>query len=151
MDNTPGNIILNDKVIGKHTGLYKYTIGQRKGLGIAHETPLYVISFNSSKNELIVGEEKDLYVDNFEVINYNLLAVDDIKEPLSVNVKTRYKSLEYPCIIEKKDNNILVKLESPIKGVTSGQSAVFYIDDVVIGGGIIKQKKKFEMKLEVIK
>ena len=138
MDTAEGNVILNGKVIGKHTGLYKYTIGQRKGLGIAHESPLYVIGFNTSKNELIVGEEKDLYADNFEVINYNLLAIDDIKEPLNVNVKTRYKSLEYPCTIEKKDNNILVKLENPIKGVTSGQSAVFYIDDVVIGGGIIK-------------
>ena len=138
MDSREGNVILNGKVIGKHTGLYKYTIGQRKGLGIAHESPIYVIDFNISKNELIVGEESDLYVDNFEVINYNLLAIDDIKEPLNVNVKTRYKSLEYPCTIEKKDNNILVKLENPIKGVTSGQSAVFYIDDVVIGGGIIK-------------
>jgi tRNA-specific 2-thiouridylase len=113
-------------------------VGQRKGLGIAHESPLYVIGFNSSKNELIVGEENDLYVDNFEIINYNLLAIDDIKGPLNVNVKTRYKSLEYPCTIEKNGNSILVKLENPIKGVTSGQSAVFYIDDVVIGGGIIK-------------
>ena len=138
MDSREGNVILNDKVIGKHTGLYKYTIGQRKGLGIVHETPLYVIGFNTSRNELIVGEEEDLYVDNFEVTNYNLLAIDDIKEPLNVNVKTRYKSLEYACVIEKKDSNILVKLENPIKGVTSGQSAVFYIDDVVIGGGIIK-------------
>jgi len=138
MDTRVGNIVLNNKIIGKHTGLYKYTIGQRKGLGISHETPLYVIGFNKEKNELIVGEEKDLYVDTFEVINYNLQAIDDISNPIKVNVKTRYRSLEYPSTIEKKDNNILVKLEKPIKGVTSGQSAVFYIDDVVIGGGIIK-------------
>ena len=57
---------------------------------------------------------------------------------MNVNVKTRDKSLEYPGVIEMKNNNILVKLDKPIKGVTSGQSAVFYIDDVVIGGGIIK-------------
>jgi len=138
MNDNVGNVILKDEVIGKHTGLYKYTIGQRKGLGISHSEPLYVIGFNKDKNELIVGEEKDLYVDSFEVINYNLQAIDDITEPIKVNVKTRYRSLEYPAIIEKKDNNILVKLSSPIKGVTSGQSAVFYIDDVVIGGGIIK-------------
>ena len=136
-DNT-GNVILNGKVIGKHTGLYKYTIGQRKGLGISHENPLYVIGFNKNKNELIVGEENDLYVDNFEVINYNLLAIDEINKPIDVNVKTRYKSLEYEATIEMKNNNILVKLDKPIKGVTSGQSAVFYIDDVVLGGGIIK-------------
>jgi len=138
MDSKKGNIVLNNKVIGTHTGLYKYTIGQRKGLGIAHENPLYVIGFNKEKNELIVGEEKDLYVDSFEVINYNLQAIDDIKEPMSVNVKTRYRSQEYPATIEMKDNNILVKLDKTIKGVTKGQSAVFYIDDVVIGGGIIK-------------
>jgi len=138
MDIRIGNIILNGDIIGKHTGLYKYTIGQRKGLGIAHETPLYVTGFNKEKNELIVGEENDLYVDSFEVINYNLLAIDSIKESMKVNVKTRYKSLEYPATIEKKENNILVKLDNSIKGVTSGQSAVFYIDDVVIGGGIIK-------------
>ena len=138
MNQDEGNVILNGKVIGKHTGLYKYTIGQRKGLGISHENPLYVIGFNKDKNELIVGEENDLYVDSFEVINYNLLAIDDINETMIVNVKTRYRSLEYKATIEKKANNILVKLDKPIKGVTSGQSAVFYVDDVVIGGGIIK-------------
>jgi len=133
-----GNVIFNGKVIGTHSGLYKYTIGQRKGLGISHETPLYVIGFNKDKNELIVGEQDDLYVNSFEVINYNLLAIDDIESSLKVNVKTRYKSLEYPAIIKKEENKIIVNLENPIKGVTKGQSAVFYIDDVVIGGGIIK-------------
>ena len=137
MDNTKGNVILNGKVIGTHTGLYKYTIGQRKGLGIAYEEPLYVIGFNKEKNELIVGVESDLYVDNFEVTNYNLLAIDKIDKPLDVNIKTRYKSLEYPATIEMNNDKILVKLKEPIKGVSSGQSAVFYIDDVVIGGGII--------------
>ena len=77
-------------------------------------------------------------VKSFEVTNYNLLAIDSIDKPINVNVKTRYKSLEYPATIEMKDDKILVKLKEPIKGVTSGQSAVFYIDDVVIGGGIIK-------------
>ena len=138
MNNKIGNIIFNNKIIGTHTGLYKYTIGQRKGLGISHENPLYVIGFNKEKNELIVGEEKDLYVESFKVINYNLLAIDNLDKELKVNVKTRYRSIEYPATISMKDNKILVKLDNPIKGVTSGQSAVFYIDDVVIGGGIIK-------------
>ncbi len=138
MGSREGNVIFNGEVIGKHTGLYKYTIGQRKGLGISYKTPLYVIGFNKEKNELIVGEENDLYVDNFEVINYNLLAIDKINKPIKVMVKTRYKSVESPAIIEMKNDNILVTLDSPIKGVTSGQSAVFYIDDIVLGGGIIK-------------
>lgn len=138
MNNNVGNVIFKGQIIGTHTGLYKYTIGQRKGLGISHENPLYVIGFNKEKNELIVGEEKDLYVNSFEVINYNLLAIDNLDKELKVNVRTRYRSIEYPATISMNNNNILVKLDKPIKGVTSGQSAVFYIDDVVIGGGIIK-------------
>ena len=132
-----GNIILNGKIIGKHTGLYKYTVGQRKGLGIAHENPLYVIGFNKSNNELIVGEEKDLYVKSFKVKNYNLLLVDEINEPIKVNVKTRYKSKEYPAIISMDGNYINVEFDEPQKGITPGQSAVFYLDDIVLGGGII--------------
>ena len=138
MNNKIGNVIYNNKIIGTHTGLYKYTIGQRKGLGISHENPLYVIGFNKEKNELIVGEEKDLYVETFEVEKYNLLAIDTLDKELKVNVKTRYRSIEYPATISMQNDDILVKLDTPIKGVTSGQSAVFYIDDVVIGGGIIK-------------
>lgn len=132
-----GNIIYKDKIIGKHTGLYNYTIGQRKGLGIAHETPLYVIGFNKESNELIVGEEKDLYKSSFKVKDYNLLLVDKIKEPIKVMVKTRYKSIEYPAIISMDNDLINVIFDTPQKGVTKGQSAVFYIDDIVLGGGII--------------
>jgi DNA polymerase-3 subunit alpha len=107
-----------------------------------------VVRRQTAENQLSFFDDEDIpdfnfnYFDNpldeFEVTNYNLLAIDNLDEPLNVNVKTRYRSIEYPCIIEKKDNNILVKLTKPIKGVTSGQSAVFYIDDIVIGGGIIK-------------
>ena len=133
----PGDVILNNKVIGKHTGLYKYTIGQRKGLGISDENPLYVIGFNKDKNELIVGEEKDLYVKSFKVTNYNLLLIDEIDKPIKVNVKIRYKSKEHPAVISMKDNIINVEFDEPQKGVTPGQSAVFYVDDIVLGGGII--------------
>ena len=132
-----GNIIFNKKIIGKHNGLYKYTIGQRKGLGISHEEPLYVTGFNKNKNELIVGEEKDLYVKEFKVKNYNLLLIDSIDKPIKVNVKTRYKSKEYPATISMDNDLIKVVYEKPEKGITPGQSAVFYIDDIVLGGGII--------------
>lgn len=132
-----GNIIYNDKIIGKHSGLHNYTIGQRKGLGIAFENPLYVIGFNKNNNELIVGEEKDLYVKSFKVKDYNLLLVDEITNPIKVMVKTRYKSIEYPATISKHNDFINVTFDLPQKGVTPGQSAVFYIDDIVLGGGII--------------
>ena len=132
-----GNIIFNGNVIGKHTGLYKYTIGQRKGLGISYESPLYVIGFNKEKNELIVGEEKDLYVKSFKVKNYNLLLIDDLDKSIKVNVKTRYKSKEYPATISKEGDYINVVYDTPQKLSSPGQSAVFYIDDIVLGGGII--------------
>lgn len=132
-----GNIVYNKKIIGKHNGLFNYTIGQRKGLGIAHENPLYVIDFNKNNNELIVGEEQDLYVKSFKVKDYNLLLVDEIKQPIKVMVKTRYKSIEYPATITMDNNLINIDFDIPQKGVSSGQSAVFYIDDIVLGGGII--------------
>ncbi|MBQ9071615.1 MAG: tRNA 2-thiouridine(34) synthase MnmA [Bacilli bacterium] len=132
-----GDIIFNGKVIGKHTGLYKYTIGQRKGLGVAHETPLYVIGFNKLKNELIVGDEKDLYTRSFKVKDYNLLLIDKLDSKMEVMVKTRYKSKEYKATISMDNDLINVVFDTPQKGVTPGQSAVFYVDDMVLGGGII--------------
>lgn len=133
-----GNVIMNNKVIGKHDGLYKYTIGQRKGLGIAYEEPLYVVGFNKEKNELIVDKESSLYTNSFKVRDYNLLLVDNIKEKMLVSVKTRYRSKEVNAYIEEKDGYIIVNFIEPQKGVTPGQSAVFYIDDIVLGGGIIE-------------
>jgi len=133
-----GNIILDGKIIGTHTGLYKYTIGQRKGLGISHKEPLFVTGMNKDTNELYVGLEKDLYIKNFKVKNYNLLLVDDIQKPILVDVKIRYKSKESKAYINIIDDYIDVTFIEPQKGVTSGQSAVFYIDDIVLGGGIIE-------------
>lgn len=132
-----GNIVYNNQVIGKHNGLHNYTIGQRKGLGISYENPLYVVGFNRNNNELIVGEEKDLYIKSFKVRDYNLLLVDEIVEPIKVMVKTRYKSIEYPATIFMDIDSINVIFDTPQKGVTPGQSAVFYVDDIVLGGGII--------------
>ena len=133
-----GDIIFNGNIVGKHTGLYKYTIGQRKGLGIAYQEPLYVIGFNKDKNQVYVGVEKDLYTLEFSVKDYNLLLVDEIKEPILVDVKVRYKSQPSKAYIIEENNEIKVTFLDSQKGVTPGQSAVFYIDDIVLGGGIIK-------------
>ena len=80
-----GNIVdKSGNVLGKHTGLYNYTIGQRKGLGISNKVPLFVVGFNKAKNEVIVGEEKDLYTDKIEVKEVNLILVDEIKDWMEV-------------------------------------------------------------------
>ena len=136
-----GNIV-NSKgeILGKHTGLYKYTIGQRKGLGISYKVPLFVIGFNPLKNEVIVGEESELYKKEIEVSDINLLLVDEIKDWIEVDVKTRYSSKFAKAKIKQDDNDkskIIIIFDEPQKSITPGQSAVFYIDDIVLGGGKI--------------
>ncbi len=133
-----GNIVnLEGKVLGKHTGLYNYTIGQRKGLGISNPVPLFVLGFNKEKNEVIVGEEDKLYKKEILVSNVNLLLVDEIKQPIEVEVKTRYSSKQAKATIVQENENIKVIFEEPQRAITPGQSAVFYVDDIVLGGGKI--------------
>ena len=133
-----GNIVNSKgKILGKHTGLYNYTIGQRKGLGISNPVPLFVLGFNKEKNEVIVGEEKELYKKEIIVKDINLLLVDEIKDWMDVKVKTRYSSKESNAKIIQENNYIKVVFEEPQRAITPGQSAVFYIDDIVLGGGKI--------------
>ena len=135
-----GNIV-NSKgdILGKHTGLYNYTIGQRKGLGISNPVPLFVLGFNPLKNEVIVGEESELYKKEITVSDINLLLVDEIKTQMEVTVKTRYSSKEAKAKIIQEGTNIKVVFDEPQKAITPGQSAVFYIDDIVVGGGKIER------------
>lgn len=134
-----GNIVnTKGEVLGKHNGLYNYTIGQRKGLGISYEVPLYVVGFNKEKNEVIVGEENEIYSKEMLVSSINLLLIDEIKEKMQVLVKTRYSVKEEKATIEMIDKDLIkVTFENPTPRITPGQSAVFYIDDIVLGGGKI--------------
>ena len=133
-----GNIVdSKGKVLGKHTGLYNYTIGQRKGLGISNPVPLFVLGFNPLKNEVIVGEESELYKKEITVSDINLLLVDEINEWMEVTVKTRYSAKEARAKIIQEGEKIKVVFAEPQKAITPGQSAVFYIDDIVVGGGKI--------------
>lgn len=133
-----GNIVnTNGEILGKHNGLYNYTIGQRKGLGISNKVPLFVVGFNHEKNEVIVGEQKDLYKKEIEVEDINLLLVDKIEDWIDVDVKTRYSMLQTKAKIVQDENRIKVKFEEPNRAPTPGQSAVFYLGDIVLGGGKI--------------
>ncbi len=133
-----GNIVdSKGKVLGKHTGLYNYTIGQRKGLGISNPVPLFVLGYNPLKNEVIVGEESELYKKEITVSDINLLLVDEINEWMDVTVKTRYSAREAKAKIIQDGSNIKVVFDEPQKAITPGQSAVFYVDDIVVGGGKI--------------
>ncbi len=133
-----GNIVnTKGEVLGKHTGLYNYTIGQRKGLGISYKVPLFVCGFNSEKNEVIVGEEAELYKKEIVVDDINLLLIDEIKEPMRVDIKTRYSSKVASGVIIQENEKIRVVFDEPQRALTPGQSAVFYVDDIVLGGGKI--------------
>lgn len=133
-----GNIVnINGEILGKHNGLYNYTIGQRKGLGISNKVPLFVVGFNHEKNEVIVGEQKDLYKKEIEVEDINLLLVDKIEDWIDVDVKTRYSMLQTKAKIVQDENRIKIKFEEPNRAPTPGQSAVFYLGDIVLGGGKI--------------
>lgn len=137
-----GNIVNSEgKVLGKHTGLYRYTIGQRKGLGISNPVPLFVIGFDDLKNEVIVGEESELYKKEFMVEEVNWLLFEKLEEPMDIEIKVRYLSIPakakiYP--IASQTGMVRVELEESQRAITPGQSAVFYLDDVVVGGGKIK-------------
>ena len=125
------------EVLGEHTGLYHYTIGQRKGLGISYKVPLFVLGFNKERNEVIVGEESELYKKEIIVDDINLLLVDEIKTSMEVEVKTRYSSKSAKAKIIQENNKIKVTFDESQKALTPGQSAVFYVDDIVLGGGKI--------------
>jgi tRNA-specific 2-thiouridylase len=134
-----GNIVTRGgKILGKHTGLYKYTIGQRKGLGISNPVPLYVLGFNPAKNELTVGEENELYIKEFTVSDVNFLMFEKLSEPMHVKIKTRYSAKAYDGVISPAQSGVAVCFDEPQKSITPGQSAVFYVDDdIVLGGGKI--------------
>lgn len=137
----PGKIVTrNGKVLGTHQGLHHYTIGQRRGLGIANPVPLFVLDFNQEKNELIVGEEAELYQDTFTINDTNWL-MEAVPEQFEATVKIRYHAKEAPCIVMYQEGKVMVKMQEPQRGITPGQSAVFYQGDRVIGGGKIERKK----------
>ena len=148
----PGNIrTVEGDIIGRHDGLMYHTLGQRKGLGIggvkgAGEEAWYVVEKDLVNNELIVAQGHD----HSALLSTGLIAqqlhwVDrqPIREPLRCTVKTRYRQTDVPCTIEPiDDESIKVIFDEPQIAVTPGQSAVFYLDEVCLGGGIIEQQLK---------
>ena len=133
-----GNIVnAKGEILGKHNGLYYYTVGQRKGLGISNPVPLFVLGFYPEKNEVVVGEEKELYESEITVSGINLLLIDKIEKEMKVQVKTRYSSKMANAKISQNGDNIKVIFDEPQRAITPGQSAVFYIEDMVLGGGKI--------------
>jgi tRNA-uridine 2-sulfurtransferase len=136
-----GPIVRKDgTVIGQHEGLAKYTIGQRRGLGVTSLEPLYVIGMNPYRNALIVGEKQDLGRDTLTAHRINWVSGTAPTEPFRATVKIRYKSEAYPGLVTPiGSDRMQVQFDEPLRDITPGQGAVVYHEDQVIGGGIIEK------------
>ena len=135
----PGNFInKNGDVLGTHKGIIRYTVGQRKGLGIASNEPLYVAAVNPVENTVTLAPERELYTKTLTAGNINLIAVEELKRPVRLMAKIRYRHQEEPATVtQNNDNTLTVVFDEPQRAITKGQSVVLYDGDIVFGGGII--------------
>ncbi len=134
-----GEIVdLHGRVLGHHGGIEFYTIGQRKGLGITTAKPVYVIDLDVKNNRVIVGDDSALDRDEFVVDHCNWISFDKLTEPIEVTTKIRYNHPGTPATVTPLGvGGAKVKLHTPQRAITPGQAAVFYQDDLVVGGGWI--------------
>jgi tRNA-specific 2-thiouridylase len=139
LPDTAGELVTTTgEVIGEHSGIHNFTVGQRKGLGVATGSPLYVIQISGAEKQVIVGGEEHLYSRTLRTRRVNLIAVDALRESLRVSVKIRHRHEPAAAVIEKTaDDEILATFDQPQRAVTPGQAAVFYDGNVVVGGGWI--------------
>jgi tRNA-uridine 2-sulfurtransferase len=147
MKDTPGDIIdRKGKVLGKHNGFWNYTIGQRKGLGVAYAEPLYVLKLNKDNNTVVVGTRDEVMSSSFIVNDLNWIAFETLLAPMEVTVKIRSAQNAVAASVEPYENDsVKVTFHLPNDSITPGQSAVFYREDIVLGGGIIKEVMKENM------
>ena len=135
----PGEIVTRaGQSVGRHNGLANYTIGQRKGLGVASLVPLYVLGKNSATNTLIVGTQEELGSSELTAHAVNWLSGETPQEPFEAEVKIRYTAKEARALVTPLDGDqVRVQFDAPQRDITAGQAAVFFQGDLVIGGGII--------------
>ncbi len=136
----PGGDIVNaaGEKLGTHTGIHRYTIGQRRGLGISNEKPLYVVQIERARNRIVVGEENELESPGFVARGVNWVAFDDPQEPVRADVRVRYRHEPAPATIYPlPDDRARIVFDEPQRAITPGQAAIFYNGEEVIGGGWI--------------
>lgn len=140
----PGNIVdVTGRVLGKHQGVQLYTVGQRKGLGLAVGKPLYVVAVDAERNEVVVGSDQDVFASELIANDLNFITIDKLDKPLVVEAKIRYSAIPAQATVTPIDNGqVRVTFTVPQRAITPGQSVVFYHDDIVVGGGIITKVMK---------
>ena len=135
----PGNFIDRaGNVLGKHKGIINYTVGQRKGLGLALPAPMYVLEKDTAQNAVVLGFNNDLFKSTVTVTDINWIAFEDAPESFRAEAKIRYNQKATPVTVRvTKGGNAVIEFDTPQRAPTPGQAAVFYDGDTVLGGGTI--------------
>ena len=129
---------IHGNVLGRHKGIIHYTVGQRKGLGIAFGEPRFVLRLNMKDNEVVLGTNEDLMSKTVIVDDVNYMAVDSIETPLRATGKVRYSQKDVPCTIyPEAGGRVRAEFDEPVRAAAPGQSGVFYDGDNIICGGTI--------------
>jgi tRNA-uridine 2-sulfurtransferase len=128
----------NGQVLGQHDGIHHYTIGQRKGLGVAYREPLYVVALDAGRNQVIVGSKEDTLSLEFTVQRVNWVSIAPPSQPIKAEVQIRYRAAAAAAtVIPLDESHVQVQFDEPQSSITPGQAAVWYHGDVLLGGGII--------------
>ncbi len=137
---TAGELVsTSGEVIGTHDGIHKFTVGQRKGLGVATGAPLYVLEIRGDRRQVVVGQADELLSSTLRAKRLNWIAIDDLRAPMRVSVKIRHRHEAAAALIDKAgEDEVLVTFDAPQRAITPGQAAVFYDGDRVVGGGWIR-------------
>lgn len=137
----PGNFVSVDgAILGRHKGITHYTVGQRKGLGIALGHPVFVTEIRPETNEVVLGENEDVFTDRLYADHLNFMSLPDIKGEIVLNAKIRYSHAGSPCrVIRTGEDEICCEFLEPVRAVTPGQAVVLYDGEYVAGGGIIRR------------
>ena len=144
----PGDFLsINGKVLGKHVGIPYYTVGQRRGIKISDETPFYVVKIDVENNSIVLGKENDLFSKSTIVSEVNWVSIPPPKEPIEVTAKIRYAHRgSLATVVPKPENRVQVIFKKPERAISPGQSAVFYRDNILLGGGKISNDLSTKFK-----
>lgn len=133
----------NGKVLGEHKGIIRYTVGQRKGLGLALPHPMYVKKKDLEKNEVILCDNESLFSRELYASDINLISCEKIDKPMKIKARVRYNQSEQPATVEQLDENTLhIVFDKPQRAISYGQAVVLYDGDYVVGGGTICKSPK---------
>lgn len=128
---------LAGNILGRHKGIVNYTVGQRKGLGIAFGKPMFVVRIDAAENKVVLGEQGTEFSDTLYAVRPNFIPFEELNEPIKVMAKVRYSAKPAPCTVSPDDGRLKIEFDAPQRAITPGQAVVMYDGDMVIGGATI--------------